>query len=98
MPETKIRSAQNPRRSPSQWRAIFNRFEKSDLTIKEFCHIKSLAPATFSKWRRKFRQENGLPGFIELQPAPNPSPAAQSWSLQIDCNGLSNRPHCSNSS
>jgi len=87
MPSPKIRSTQNPRRSPSQWRAIFNRFENSELTIKEFCHKESLAPATFSKWRSRFRQETGLPGFIELQPTSSPAPATQSWSLQIDLPG-----------
>ncbi len=76
MPEPKIRSTQNLRRNPNQWRAIFNRFEKSDLTIKEFCHKENLAPATFNKWRSRFRQETGLPGFIELQPALNPSTTA----------------------
>ncbi len=87
MPAPNPRSTQNPRRSPNQWRAIFNRFEKSDLTIKEFCRQESLAPATFSKWRSRVRQETGLPGFIELQPASTPSPTIQAWSLQIDLPG-----------
>jgi len=87
MPATKLRSTQNPRRSPKQWRAIFNRFEQNDLTIKEFCIKENLAPATFNKWRSRFRQESDSPGFIELQPTPAVSSTSHTWSLQIDLPG-----------
>jgi len=87
MPAIKTRSIRNPRLSPDQWRAIFNKFEKSGLTIKDFCHKENLAQATFSKWRSQIRQESDQPGFIELKPAPDLSLTAQSWSLQIDLPG-----------
>jgi transposase-like protein len=87
MPATKTLSTRNPRLSPDQWRSIFNRFEKSGLTIKDFCHKENLAQATFSKWRSQIRQDSGPSGFIELQSSPDPSPTALTWSLQIDLPG-----------
>ena len=85
---TKSPSVRRPHRNPEQWRTIVNRFEKSDLKIKDFCRQEKLALATFSKWRRRFRLESDLPGFIELQqPSTTSSPTSESWSVQLDLPG-----------
>ncbi len=87
MPNTQNRSVRSPRRSPSQWRTIFNRFEQSGKTIKDFCHQENLSQATFNKWCGRLRQETGLPGFVELQSVTDPSSPAKTWSIHIDLPG-----------
>ena len=87
MPTARKQPARSPRRSPKQWRNVVSQFEQSGLTIKGFCQKENLAPATFSKWRSRFREESSEPGFVELQPATPPSPTSGTWSLQIDLPG-----------
>ncbi len=87
MPATKNQPARSPRRSPRQWRNVVNEFEQSDLTIKGFCQKENLAPATFNKWRSRFRDKPSQPGFVELQPSTSPLSTSETWSLQIDLPG-----------
>lgn len=47
---------QQVRRSPDEWRAILERFERSGQSHREFCLAEDLAPSTFSWWRRKLRR------------------------------------------
>ena len=58
-----------PRLSESQWRRIFDQFDRSGLTQEAFCHREDLAHATFANWRRKLRAAGLAPiqgGFVEL--------------------------------
>ena len=61
------------RRSAEEWSAIMSRFERSGLTTGAFCASESLAPSTFSLWRRKLRRSaegsgaNGAARFDVLQ-------------------------------
>ena len=87
MPAARKQPARSPRRSPKQWRNVVSQFEQSGLTIQGFCQKENLAPATFSKWRSRFRDKPSQPGFVELQPATIPSSNCESWSLQIDLPG-----------
>ena len=40
------------RRSRSEWREIFDRFEASGLSQTEFCRRESIAKGTFSRWMK----------------------------------------------
>ena len=40
------------RRSRSEWREIFDRFEASELSQTEFCRRESIAKGTFSRWMK----------------------------------------------
>ena len=78
------------RRSPDEWRAILERFERSGQSHREFCLAEDLAPSTFSWWRRKLRRSepNGaaVDGavFVELAADRPPSPA---WDAELDLGG-----------
>ncbi len=79
MSETSTSSPRRPHRSSEQWRTIVNRFEKGGMKVADFCRQEKLAEATFSKWRRRFRLESDLPGFIELQqPSTTSTPMSES--------------------
>ena len=41
------------RRSPDQWREIFDRFERSGQTREQFCAEQGLGLSTFSRWRMR---------------------------------------------
>ena len=75
------------RRSAKEWRAIVSRFERSGLTTGAFCASESLAPSTFSLWRRKLRRSaegsgvNGAARFVELADSPVSSPV---WDAELD--------------
>ena len=43
------------RRTESQWRAIFNRYDRSGLSQEQFCKREGLSLTTFAMWRRKIR-------------------------------------------
>jgi len=58
-----------PRRSESEWRAIFNKYERSGLSQEQFCKRQGVPLTTFCLWRRKLRaaslaSQSG--GFIEV--------------------------------
>ena len=78
------------RRSPDEWRAILERFERSGQSHREFCLAEDLAPSTFSWWRRKLRRSgpNGVAVdgavFVELA-----ADRAESltWDAELDLGG-----------
>ena len=78
------------RRSPDEWRAILERFERSGQSHREFCLAEDVAPSTFSWWRRKLRRSgpNGatVDGavFVELAAERAESPA---WDAELDLGG-----------
>ena len=78
------------RRSPDEWRAILERFERSGQRAREFCLAEDLAPSTFAWWRRKLRRTGtaGAPVdgavFVELAAA---SPVRPAWDAELDLGG-----------
>ena len=77
-----------PRRSPAQWRSIFDKFDRSGVTQEHFCQREGLALATFSLWRRKLRAsslatipatfvEVCLPSHAEPAQAPRDEPVQE---------------------
>jgi len=83
----KTSATKRSHRSADQWEALLNRFEQSNLTIKDFCKKENISRGTFSRWRIKLLKESGLPGFIELHPTVNSSPGFEAWSLDLDLPG-----------
>jgi len=64
------------RRSRAEWREIFDRFERSDLSEAAFCRREGIAKGSFSRWKRCFRAPEGeKAGFVELPPPVQPSAA-----------------------
>ena len=47
------------------WEDAFERFERSDFTVAEFCEIEGCAVPTFYAWRKKIGKQN-KPTFTEL--------------------------------
>jgi transposase-like protein len=54
----------------AKWLAIVQRWQRSDLSVREFCRQQQVNEASFYEWRRVLR-ERGLLG----QAAPNATPA-----------------------
>jgi transposase-like protein len=60
------------RRSAQEWAHCVRLFEASGLKVKEFCRERSLAPSSFSYWRRRLRSNPGrsvVEKLIEVRPA-----------------------------
>ena len=59
------------RRNNQQILNLLNEFEKSDVSVKEFCEMHSISKATFHKWQSRYRsnleKRVGSPGFAHLQ-------------------------------
>ncbi|WP_149496620.1 IS66 family insertion sequence element accessory protein TnpA [Roseiconus lacunae] len=41
-----------------QWRERIRRFEKSELTVADFCQLEGYSVASFYQWRRRFAEED----------------------------------------
>ena len=80
---------QRVRRSPDQWRALFDHFERSGQTQEQFCAEQDLGLSTFSRWRQLLREKVPVPQalesdalFVEL-PQQAPTPAVQPWDVEL---------------
>ena len=74
------------RRSESEWREIFNRFDESTLTPEAFCAEHGIVVSSFIRWRKKLRPGLGAssvvahdPVFVELTPEGEASP----WEVEL---------------
>ena len=57
MTETKTLSKQRRiRRSESEWRALFARYDQSGQTQEQFCAEQGLVLSSFTRWRQKLRE------------------------------------------
>ena len=70
------------RRTPDQWRAIFQHFERSGLTIPQYCQREHLPLSTFQRWRHQLRDHT--PTFIDAGPLHSPGAAL---SITLDLGG-----------
>jgi len=94
MQTNNIPATKRSHRNRAQWQALVNRFEKSDMTIKDFCQQENISRGTFSRWRIKLLQDSRkiLPGFIEI---PTTTPAVENssvnsttpWSVELGLPG-----------
>jgi hypothetical protein len=54
------------RRTEAEWRALFERFEKSGLSLVAFCRRTKLSRNSFLKWRRRLAgSARPAPAFVE---------------------------------
>jgi hypothetical protein len=54
------------RRTEAEWRAILERFEKSELSVSAFCRGAKLSRGSFLQWRRRLAQGTSrAPAFVE---------------------------------
>ena len=66
------------RRRRSEWQAIMQAFEKSGLSVVEFCEREKISASVFAAWKRRFSQsEASPPGFVELKASSSPSPPVE---------------------
>ncbi len=64
-----VQSNGKVRRSREEWRAIFEQFSASGLSMVAFCRREGLAKGTFSKWMHRVGEsEEPLAAFVELSP------------------------------
>ena len=90
------RPQHNVRRSAKAWRAIFDRYDASGQTQRDFCKAEGVALSTFLRWRGDLRPGVASPSsatkhesapanspFVELI-APTP---AQSWTIELELPG-----------
>jgi transposase-like protein len=59
-------------RSSAEWQQLLSKYERSGLSVTEFCESEGLKRNTFDKWREQLKGSR-IPGrtkqFIELVPA-----------------------------
>jgi len=55
---------------------LLDEYEKSDVSVKEFCEIYDIVEATFYNWKNKYRskpeKQNEQAGFAALEITPSP--------------------------
>ena len=84
---------QHVRRSASEWKSIFARYERSDLSQRDFCRSEGVALASFFRWRQLLGTQSvrrtapstevSRDDFVELA-TPDATP---SWSIEIELPG-----------
>lgn len=75
-----------PRQSANQWAEIMKRFERSGLSIQDFCKHNDIAKSTFGKWQIRLREKKAKPasiraGFQQAEAATS-APASIPMSLE----------------
>ncbi len=55
-----------PRRGALEWKALVDEYERSDLTIKEFCRLREINYWTFREWRRKRVDDKAETQLVEI--------------------------------
>jgi len=86
MTETKTLSKQRRiRRSESEWRALFARYDQSGQTQEQFCAEQGVVLSSFARWRQKLRAASRNPPaaapeavFVELASASEPH-----WDVEL---------------
>ena len=81
------------RRSPEQWRDLFHRFEQSGQTREEFCAEHGLALSSFSRWRKRLRDDSHAVApntedsmFVELA-SQTTKPSVVPWDVELELGG-----------
>ncbi len=71
------------RRSESEWREIFRRFDESALTPEAFCAEHDIVLSSFIRWRKKLQAAPVAapePMFVELTPKHEATP----WEVELE--------------
>lgn len=59
----------------NRWLRLLESWQRSTLSIREFCERRHLAESAFFFWRRTLRQRGLLPSTSTPSPPPTPTPA-----------------------
>ncbi|MCP5417459.1 MAG: transposase [Chromatiaceae bacterium] len=77
------------KRTPEQWRVIFDRYLASGQTSEQFCREQGISHSTFGHWRTKLRKQPSsqpLPAdatlFTELT-SEVPTPVSPGWDIEL---------------
>ena len=70
------------RRTPAEWREIFEHFESSGLDSKKFCRRENLNLTSFQRWQR--RLASAKESFVEVSP---PREIPSIWAVEIELAG-----------
>lgn len=76
----KIASNGRVRRSEAEWQELFSRFEKSELSAREFCGKEGIGHESFRRWREKLNAQAERSAFVPVTSEPSSPP---SWTLEI---------------
>lgn len=55
-------------RKALEWKALVHEYERSDITIKEFCRRREVNYWTFREWRRRLADERSAMELVEIAP------------------------------
>ena len=55
-------------RSANEWKALVDEYERSDVTIKEYCRRREVNYWTFREWRRRLADEQPETDLVEITP------------------------------
>lgn len=76
----KLMSNGKVRRNAEEWREILTRWEKSGLSVTEFCRKQELKLTSFQRWQQKLNGSSAQHDFVAVTTAP---PESSSWSLEV---------------
>jgi len=57
------------RRSAQQWRALIQAQARSSMSIAAICRAQGVCAGSMANWRKRLREESGLPSAMEALPA-----------------------------
>ncbi len=69
------------RRARAEWVELLGRFDKSGISVREFCAAENVSPSSFQRWRARLGSVSAAE-FTELAATPVP-PASESWTLEL---------------
>ncbi len=69
------------KRTEAEWKAIFTKFNKSGLTIKDFCRRENLVQSTFKRWQQNLGEKTPA-RFVDLSPTAK-SADTSSWEFAV---------------
>ena len=76
------KSRDRTRRSPSEWRKILARFQRSGLGVDAFCERESVSKSSFVRWRAKLGSE--IEPFIEVGVAASKTSDPSVWAVELE--------------
>lgn len=77
----------SPRRTPEQWLALVDQWQRSGQSAARFCEANAIGYASFCNWRKRFADEQAAPAdqdvsFIDISALPSPS-EDRTWNIVL---------------
>lgn len=70
-------------RKALEWKALVHEYERSDITIKEFCRRRQINYWTFREWRKRLAEEQPETELVEIAPIDQPRAGGGSLRLTV---------------